>query len=557
MTDYVILYVRKGDYEMTKKAVAALVALIMVFTLLPAGVIPAFAATDTQIYEGVNYVAFGEYSFIPAEDGLYLFDVKSGSPIAVAIYDTYGSVGVSANVDVSPYRAFVACELQKNTEYTFDFRTQNGTCTVKRVPDLNESATFGSTAADYDEWYAIRPRASGIYQFNLNADLYCEIRLYRCSNGKLYEKALVTVANLSLYNADLSKDEVYLINLCGRSATADVRYSISVNHLNPATVTGHSLMLSSGDIGVIFDVEFGDGVDTTGSYMEFITGRTGKQRMNTSDAAYDSSTGIYSYTCRIGAYRMADKITPVLHFFIDGKEATVELPQYSVEDYIEYVVANPGRYNETVVTAVKALADYGHYSQQYLADLHGFEVGLNGKYDEMGTCYTSSYSNFASDILHEMSDAGYNTGDIFSNVSDNVESISYTLNLESEISMYIYVTLKEGISINEATLVNGKQLTVKQTGESTYRIEINGIKAYELVSYYDVRVNDNEGRDITYARISPFHYITKVLETYDFDRDNQLCNAVCSLYYYYDALMNITGTSGTGGNGGDAPIGQP
>lgn len=556
--DYVILSVRKGDYEMTKKAVAALVALIMVFTLLPAGVIPAFATTDTQIYEGVNYVAFGEYSFIPAEDGLYLFDVKSGGPIAVAIYDIYGSVAVSANVDVSPYRALVACELQKNTEYTIDFRTQGGTCTVNRVPDLNESATFGSTSDDYDIWYAIRPQASGIYQFNLNADLYCEIRLYRCSNGKLSEKSLVTVTNLPLYNADLSKDEVYLISLCGRAASEAVRYSISVNYLNPATVTGHSLMLSSGDIGVIFDVEFGDGVDTTGSYMEFITGRTGKQRMNTSDAAYDSSTGIYSYTCRIGAYRMADKITPVLHYFIDGKEATVELPQYSVEDYIEFVAENPGRYNETVVTAVKALADYGHYSQQYLADLHGFEVGLNGKYDEMGTCYTSSYSNFASDILHEMSDAGYNTGNIFSNVSDNVESISYTLNLESEISMYIYVTLKEGISINEATLVNGRQLTIKQTGESTYRIEINGIKAYELVSYYDVRVNDNEGRDITYARISPFHYITKVLETYDFDRDNyQICNAVCSLYYYCDALMNITGTSGTGGNGGDAPIGQP
>ena len=195
-------------------------------------------------------------------------------------------------------------------------------------------------------------------------------------------------------------------------------------------------------------------------------------------------------------------------------------------------------YEAPVIHAAEALADYGYYSQRYLSQYHGYEVGENGKYEEMlnirGTSYDTETVRAA---LTDYSDTH------FCFDTSDASQATYSLNLESDISIYVYFKVRSGNTrqFKAVAADTGEALEIKQTGKDTYRIKISGIKASSLDEIIRFKVYTEDGSNVFSGFISPYHYIYRVLDDYgDEPGKEDLCNAVCALYYYGEALKNIS-----------------
>ncbi len=556
---------------MVKKTVAALVALIMIIALLPAGVISSYADDDDHTLKvGTNTIAteFETYYFISEESGLYAF-------ITDAYDDTYiiaqldGVVVLSTIImNGNTKRALAVVHASLGNECVVGINHPAGsTFTVIKLNSLQDYCNGiiypgggPGVTADFDYWGVFTPGASGSYALETDAGNYAAVNIYKYADGELTEINVTKAEGYYTFYAELSQSETYIYNIFGLdsnlrmlihegSYTGGNGTSESGNGGDEggnavatdfsATVTGHALMLSSGDVGVIFNVRFNNQTEISPGYMEFFTGKVGKHTVQFSEATQNDN-GTYSFICPISAYRMADKITPVFHYskISDNEDRTITLQQYSVSDYINFVLEHQYLYEAPVIHAAEALADYGYYSQRYLSQYHGYEVGENGKYEEMPNIRGTSYD--AETVKAALTD--YSDSPFFYYHTFNAEPATYSLNLESDISIYVYFNVQSGNTRQfEAYTGTNEALEIKQTGEDTYRIKISGIKASSLGESIGFNVYTEDGTNVFSGLISPYHYICKVLDDYGGEPGKEdLCNAVCALYYYGEALENIS-----------------
>ncbi len=321
--------------------------------------------------------------------------------------------------------------------------------------------------------------------------------------------------------------------------------TLTIELIAPVSFVSHGLVLT-GEIGVVFYTKILDSVDFDSSYVEFLIGKSGKQRMSLSEAEYNYRYDAYALTCYVGSYRMADKITPVIHWYDDeGVEQTVEFEPYSANDYIDYALDCPDDFTTEEFAIVEALADLGTYSQEYLSGLHGYTTGdgENDKYAQFAVNRVVDAYDYNS-IMSEV-EAFYDYSMDFS--ADKIEETAFSLNLESSTALYIYLTVKDGVSLGSAILMiddeNTEEIEMTQISEKVYRIAIRDIKASELGDVYRIKVTDSEGESIGTCYLTPLTYVARVLELYGNDISKApLCNTACAVYRYYDAVKFLTET---------------
>ena len=310
--------------------------------------------------------------------------------------------------------------------------------------------------------------------------------------------------------------------------------TLTVAKAEPFELMYHGLELAAGEIGVIFYTKVLDSVDLDGAYVEFLIGKSGRQQMEINDHSWP-----LPLTCYVGTYRMADKITPVIHWYDDeGVEQTIEFEPYSAEDYITYALDNPGSFDADEYDVVVALADLGYYTQQYLSGLHGYTVGdgENDKYAAFTTCVTENYR--PETVSANLEDFYRYNADID---TDKVENIAFSLNLESSTALYIYLTVKDGVTLtraNDYSYDTDRELT--RVSANVYRIAVRDIKAYALNSTYNIQVYDGEENVVADLSISPLNYIKIAIDS---SNNDALTNAACAVYYYYDAVNTLVSNS--------------
>ena len=288
----------------------------------------------------------------------------------------------------------------------------------------------------------------------------------------------------------------------------------------------HALVLS-GEIGVVFNVSLSGGLDTDGAYMTYETGKIGSAEQSIEDAVFDDETGLWSFTCYLGAYRMADKITPTFHWLENGEEQTASGEPYSVEDYARYVTDNPGNYESSVVTFCQALIVYGYSAQNYLGKIHGFTVG-DGEGDKYAAV-SEPGENFFEDM-----DFSRIFGEINGYAPDKtidetrVSKVSFALDLESATSLYVNITVKNGAVPTKAQLADGTELNITQRSKNVYRVSLDGIKASRLLDWFTIQVFEGENQ-IAEVNLSPASYVYLVMNS---NASEDIGNLVLSLFFY-------------------------
>lgn len=270
------------------------------------------------------------------------------------------------------------------------------------------------------------------------------------------------------------------------------------------TFKGHGLLLT-GQIGVEFLMELPGGIDAyPGSYMTF----SGNQIDGNYRAAGQAiGNNRYQYIVYIPAYQMADKITPTFHYFENEVETTIVGEAYSAEDYIKWGLTNLT--DERELNVIRALADYGYYSQIYLSGFNNWTIGTD--YAEMKTRYSTSFNyNTVRAAL-----ASYA-------VNSDIADLSYRLNFGSTTRLDIRFTAGEG----ETVKLDNTTVT-PSVSEGFSMVSVSGIPASQLTTGHTLQVGEKT------ATISPMSYAYTLLGRTN--ESNELKNLLCAFYNYGNA----------------------
>ena len=459
--------------------------------------------------------------------GFYL----SGNPEIYGNTKTSYGAQVVSNVRTQDYAINIEGELDENTVISFDGYSSN-TVVTSGLPGNGTIDNFACDSSDYG--------------LCLNEDGEVVTGYYRdlsfVAGEDSEETKIIKAFSRSQFTMPgcmfgIPSDRVFVgwqngetLYQPGDAYTVtynNVTFTAVYSELTAPAFTSHALVLS-GEIGVIFNLKVPDGFDATGAKMTFAIGKSGESEMAFSDASYNAYTNEYSFVCYVGAYRMADKITPSFSYFDGEDELVVEGKPYAAKDYIDFVRANSGSYDEETVTLVNALADYGHYSQIYLGRIHNYSVGdgVDDRYAAMTAYETDSY-NYGT-VKRDVR----NRGMVKDFDSDKVSKITYNLDLESKTNLYINITVKNGVVPDEATLADGTVLPITQKSKNVYRISINDIKAGELNSDFSVTVK-SEGGQIAAVTVSPMSYVCAVLSAESGSlTEADIRDTVCALFWY-------------------------
>ena len=266
----------------------------------------------------------------------------------------------------------------------------------------------------------------------------------------------------------------------------------------------------SGKIGVMFNMNLPeiDGVDYSTSKMTF----TIPHGECTAEAAY--TEGSDSFTCYINAIQMAEPITATFHYTQNGDEKTVEITR-SAKNYFESYDDNKDLFNEKTQALIEATADYGYYTQAFLAAQKGWNLdGEDAPYAKMDKRYKESFDEY--DVL------GYaiscpDIGKLFS-------KISFSLVLDSETAIRLYLTPKNSDDTVTASCSGDKDAKVTKKGARRV-VEIPNISAHQLSTTYTVTVNSTAT-----ISVSALSYVKLMQNAYAGNTAAQ--NAAAAIYYY-------------------------
>ena len=301
---------------------------------------------------------------------------------------------------------------------------------------------------------------------------------------------------------------------------------------------GHGLALGDA-INVRFNLALPGGKDLyEGSYVEFmIENATGTKRYVTADAVQvendpDNGTPRYRYVCPVNAIQMADMITPVFHYTVDGEERTVQGKQYAAKTYID------NHKNEDEVeyrNAVRATGDYGHFAQLYLHDVHGTDYGTHA---EMPLYGTGSYDYDA--IYGLLEDL-----EIVRPLVGDMEKITTLLYCDSQTGIWLYLRLKDGYSGPTPTATyngNTVEMSPNPTGDGRFCYKIPGSMASELDQMKNVTLT--VGADSTVVKVAVLSWVRGSLGSNDASANEK--NFASSLYSYWKAAVEYQAAQSRG-----------
>ena len=325
--------------------------------------------------------------------------------------------------------------------------------------------------------------------------------------------------------ADGSHDVVVYCTRCGKELS---RETVTDKFVWPEFKT-RSLVLS-GQIGLNFYMDLSGLTEEqrSASRVEFKVGKADPVSV-LFDAGKVNGKGYFGFTCYINSIQMADTIEAVYHYG-DGKTVSKE---YSVLRYLQAVDRNASSYDEKTVALAHAIADYGHYAQIYLSSINHWTIGTD--YAAMTLNYAESYDY--ADILSKVQ------ANAFVKAIDgtNVTKATYKLHLDSETTVDVFLTTKDGKTPTNVKLyttpagggsVTVKNVTPAKQSDGRYLIRISGISAHRLGDIYEI--TGTAGKTFT-VQVSALSYVRSVLN--NAGSEPAAKDGLSALYKYYEAVM--------------------
>ncbi|MBP5271279.1 MAG: hypothetical protein ILO42_10015, partial [Clostridia bacterium] len=302
----------------------------------------------------------------------------------------------------------------------------------------------------------------------------------------------------------------------------------TIEYLNGTAVPqfmSHTLLLS-GQIGVNFymDLSMLTPAERETAQMEFVVNGVTSYDSFDGNFTNPSTHTYYGFTCYINSLQMAETITAVLHY---GEGLSVS-QTYSASQYVDFIISNSASYTPEALDLVKAIADYGHYVQPFLEANHDFVLGDDYAVMPGQTVYTAADVTATASAVADCQIVK-NTGD------SQIEAVTFSLNLESETAIRIYLKVCNGYTGTVTATVNGTPVDCVMQNDGRYRIEIGGIAAHQLGDVFNVSVS--AGGTCTVS-VSGLSYVYTMLNSTSGVFDNDTCHkAAVAIYRYYQKTM--------------------
>lgn len=355
----------------------------------------------------------------------------------------------------------------------------------------------------YDNWYCTDVTWMDGYETN---GMYVE---------KWHNKSYSTFVN----NDDSNGSHSIESKMSGYTFPDCIYDEVQLPPVVTASTYGHSLCLN-GNIGVNFYLELSDAVlADENSYMKFtVLGKsntvyTKDIKDNAENQVLINGIKHYKFTCEVTAKQMTETISADFYATQFGEEQCISSEEYTVQKYANYMLEHSSSYDEKIINLVKAMLNYGAYSQ--------IQFGYNT-------------SNLANSPLAESEKALPDVIDLSAydrTKTGTAEGITYygsNLILESQTTLRHFFVLEDGRDINDYTFkVNGSIVDPVRSGDYYY-IEITGISASALDTAYTVTVGG-----FTLDNYSALTYAKLVLESPS--TNESLKNVTRALYLYNDA----------------------
>ena len=283
-------------------------------------------------------------------------------------------------------------------------------------------------------------------------------------------------------------------------------------------------LLLTGQIGVNF---YADLSRLTEEEREAVTVEFSVNGVTTTDTFDAACTdpdghGYYGFTCFVNSIEMADEITATLYFGEGGEVST----EYSVQNYVDYVLENTEDFSGEVVSLVEAIADYGHYVQLFLEPTHDWTLGVD---HETMLCANELDGDDVEAAREAVSDRApaLNCGE------SAVEGAGFSLVLDSETTLRLFLRVRDGYTGDAAATCNGDDVACVQQTSGRYLVEIADIPAFALGDTYDITISADGEATVSLSALS-YAYAVLNAESGPFDTDEARL-AATALYRYYAA----------------------
>ncbi|MCQ2433844.1 MAG: CotH kinase family protein [Oscillospiraceae bacterium] len=294
-----------------------------------------------------------------------------------------------------------------------------------------------------------------------------------------------------------------------------------------AEMLGANVVLNGG-IGMTFYLKIGEKLNSVldSAYMSFQIGDSKDAQivpLKSLTPVTVNGSPCYAVSCQLVARQMNDRIHVKL--VLDDKTESGEI-EYSVSQYAQSILSDTtGSYTDITKNLVKAMLDYGSYTQVYF-NYHASALPNGGTpLTTLPTAIPDTYNM-----------------DISGTIPEGLTHYGETLLLQTQTGMRQYFKVDEGHSIKEYTFKlkdeSGKKpLEPKENGD-LYYVEIPNIAAKNLGTKFTLTVTDENGSEYK-AKICPLSYGVNSLGK---GKDN-LDNVVYALYGYYLAALDYVAES--------------
>ena len=239
----------------------------------------------------------------------------------------------------------------------------------------------------------------------------------------------------------------------------------------------------------------------------------------------DEDGTAYYFDCPVGTVQMADRITATYRV---GERRTAIMEGTLVEELVNADERDAGLGNRTD-GLVRALSDYGHYTQKYLSKELHWKLG-SGENHEVIPAATLFSDKTVADAREDLDGLPACTA----RKGDTVSRITTRARLGSETALDLSFETKEELVSVTVDGMGVPRESVRRI-DNSWVVTIDGIRAGQLADGHDVKI-ETTGTGNTTASISgvsPLIYARAVLDSSDPSTGVDAQRAMCALYHYY------------------------
>ena len=367
----------------------------------------------------------------------------------------------------------------------------------------------------------------------------------KCSHNQLSELDFSNIASIGKLDCSNNRLTALDIHNCSNLTLGNITADSTVRIIHGTrddlpSFTDHSLILS-GQLGLDFYANVPASTNTNGAYTDFtVNSKTGSPEMFSNAVKVGDD---YRFTCYINSVQMADTITAMFCYSDDTKNMAA-VQDCRVTDYLDAIISSTdlSAKSPDLVALAEAIKDYGHYVQIPLSRYNSWDIGTDHAEIE---CANQNIDSDSADVKTKLQAYALNK-DI---EGSGIENLTYDLELDSEITLNIYLTPGNDAGNVSAYITDdygdfdGKtNMAVYDSSENAYVVTIGGISAHKLGRFYTVSITTGKGSGFT-VKMSALSYANGVMQAENDGEniDDDLKRAVISLYKYYAATMKYRG----------------